>query len=764
VKRTALVWILGTVLALVFWWPIVAGKTRVGGDIYNYYLPLKMVYADGLRDGQIWLWTPRVGYGAPMLADSQVGVFYPINLVLYSLLPVFAAFEVSFLLHFVLCFGFTYHFCRTLRLGVGASLVGAAVFTYGWFPVRGVLEWAYVTGIWIPLAMVGVERRLRGDRWTCLWTTVLALSMQLLAGHFQAAWFTLLLAALYSLARICFEPQDRARRLAWAGSVAAACVLAVGLCAVQLLPTWELRSVGQRGGERWQDDVVRESVPAWFLGQVFYPWHTYCGGPAMESPIKPANLAGPKGVEGNLYPGLLILWLVGAAILSRKQKPQVRAWLAVLGVSLLLMTGVGMRWLVHLPGFGFFRYPGRYSMISMLALAALAAIGVQYLRELSRRRAVILTGVLIVPQVLMILVTFGPALGLVSLDGLVCWMARTFWGVPASEVAKWTPKEASGVAAVARMQLWLLIGLGVCAAAAGLLYLLARIRRTWLVVPLVLTVCMVEYYPLSRQVTNQYFISGLPETLAQSPIKKQVGPNARLVAPGKGLFTMMEVGCLPPYMGLGPRLYFDRDWTLEPFLDNKTRPTARQWELLHLAGVSHVVSNGELLKDDRLELVWREEPGLRRRDPFIYRVWARSPGDAALHVYRVRGYAGRAYLAHPDSTSPATALGTARVVWEETTPHRVVVEVAAREPCHCVLADLDYPGWHVEVDGRPSHVEPFRDALRAVRVAPGNRRVVFRYKPASVARGLWVSIGFVIALAGLAAVAFVRRRRSGDPA
>ena len=62
---------------------------------------------------------------------------------------------------------------------------------------------------------------------------------------------------------------------------------------------------------------------------------------------------------------------------------------------------------------------------------------------------------------------------------------------------------------------------------------------------------------------------------------------------------------------------------------------------------------------------------------------------------------------------------------------RVDVEVDSAEPGILVLHDLYYPGWLVEVDGRPARMLRADLLFRAVEVSEGRHRVVFTYAPFS---------------------------------
>jgi membrane protein YfhO len=69
-------------------------------------------------------------------------------------------------------------------------------------------------------------------------------------------------------------------------------------------------------------------------------------------------------------------------------------------------------------------------------------------------------------------------------------------------------------------------------------------------------------------------------------------------------------------------------------------------------------------------------------------------------------------------------------------PDRVDVEVDSVEPGVLVLHDAYYPGWVVEVDGKPARILRANVLFRAVEVSEGHHRVVFTYAPFSPAN-LW---------------------------
>src|SRR6187399_2783481 len=112
VVRAAGVALVAVGLTLVFWLALWTGGGLVGSDIYAYFLPQKAFFAEQLRDGAIPIWNNLIGWGYPQLAESQTGVFYPLNLPLYYWLDLNTAFNASQIVHYVLAFVFAWMLAR----------------------------------------------------------------------------------------------------------------------------------------------------------------------------------------------------------------------------------------------------------------------------------------------------------------------------------------------------------------------------------------------------------------------------------------------------------------------------------------------------------------------------------------------------------------------------------------------------------------------------------------------------------------------------
>lgn len=408
-RRAALVVAVAIGLTVLFWEPLWNGGGFIGGDLYPYFFPQKSFLADRLEAGEFPLWNNLTGHGYPLIAESQTAALYPPNLVLYRLLDVNTAYSVSHIFHYVLAFTFTWMYARKLQLSVIGSLFAALVYTYGWFPSRACLEWAIIGGTYLPLSLWGVEGFLQSRRVRYLLILSVALGLQMLAGHYNLAFITQLVLAAYIPLRLWFAttldsvnrelehrgapPSKPMSGNPWALRLVAPLIIAIvggfGLAAVQLVPTWELKTQSQRADVGATHNPAYGHLPPLYWTQVVAPWWWYTQ-PDLDARLGaihwPEVGADTNKVEAHLYFGqvALLLLLVGviAQFTGRPVFGRIDvAWLLI-GVAALLYTpGWTLPVTKHLPGFSFFMGPGRYGIVTTLAAALLSARALDYFQS-----------------------------------------------------------------------------------------------------------------------------------------------------------------------------------------------------------------------------------------------------------------------------------------------------------------------------------------------------------------------------------------------
>ncbi len=659
--RDRAVLVAATALALtaVFWPKLWQGSGLIGGDIYSYYLPQKVVYAECLREGTLPFWNNRIGNGYPQLAESQTGVLYPLNLVLYRWLDLNTAYNCSMLFHYSLAFIGCWLLARRLELTPLAAALAAFIYTYSWFPPRISLEWTIIGGAWLPLAVWCAESFLQRRQRRWIVSLAIVLSLLLLAGHFFMAFLTQLLLACYVPLRLWIA-QDNLPVAAREGKGAACLGLTAAiagsylLAAAQLLPTWELKRLSQRSGVSAEHDPGRGAVPPKYLAQVIAPWAWYPDRAAFTELRDPQNQERANRVDSHLYFGMLPLALVATGLWGawRNANRRLFVWLALGILAILYMPGWFLPITRHLPGFSYFEGPGRYGIVATLAAALLAGAGFQVVRAWLKP------------------------------------LARPLF-VAAAFVA-------------------------------------TTIDLIW----------------VSDMVHDAEPVDDPPvKLIAESKLYRNlIAPRApdpvRLFSEGHSVPSLVGAGTLPVYLGLSPSQYYDPKFTLpKPYPFRDTLPTSEQIDWLRRMGVTNILSLVPLDTD-----AWPVRSLGLMSDQCLNPILGLE--RKGIFFYELEGSRGRTAWLEPQSGPPP------RIV--KYTSQHVEIDADSERGGTLVLTDLDYPGWEVEVDGRPAASLVVDGMLRGVAVPPGQHTVVWNYHPRSFYWGAGIS---AISLIGLLVLA-----------
>ena len=364
-----------------------AARVLASGDVFTYFYPYWAEATRAIRAGRLPLWNPYLFMGSPFQANSQVGVFYPLNWPLWLILPADRSVHVTILLHLCLAAFNGYLWGRSsIRLGRAGAWAVGAIFALGGYLGAQVEHINQLQGLaWLPLILALYDRSLARDPKYQIPNTkyqipksraafvglTIVLALVLLAGHTQTAFISLVGLATYGLGPALWAGM---RRREWrplihrALCLAVAAGLGITLAAVQLIPTWELSRLSVRAGGLPFNERVSFSLSPFYLARALLP--------GFADPVL------PEQIEHVAYIGVVGLALAVFAITFRDVRRQAGHFLSLaLLVFLGLFLSLGFYNPLYLllarfvPGFTHFRVPTRWLALYALGMAALAGWG-----------------------------------------------------------------------------------------------------------------------------------------------------------------------------------------------------------------------------------------------------------------------------------------------------------------------------------------------------------------------------------------------------
>ncbi len=361
-------------LALLFFHQLAfSGEILARGDTYKYFYPYWDARNTAFRAGELPLWSPDLFMGAPLLANPQLGVYYPPNwLTAPWRAP--AAISLSILLHCALAAAGA---CALYREVISRrwlpGLVAGIVFAFGGYLGAHVEQINQLQGLaWMPILFALFQRLLTSDRRRRAGLLLaMAWAMQIFSGHTQTVFISGIGLALYG---ILFTGSARHRGLRLLPipvqrallPLAASFALALLLALPQLLPSLELSALSNRSSGFSVQEATAFSLPPSVLGRALLP--SYDG-----------QLFGEYVASVGIIGLGLAFWGLAANTFSIRKR-WIWLLLALIGLALALGRYNPLYLLLaHLPGFNLFRVPARFLALSSLALALLAGMGIESL-------------------------------------------------------------------------------------------------------------------------------------------------------------------------------------------------------------------------------------------------------------------------------------------------------------------------------------------------------------------------------------------------
>lgn len=672
------------------WHPsdLLVGPQRGGGnDVTLYFLAARDLparLASAFRQPP-W-WNPHVLGGTPWLGNPQAGLCYP-PYWLAALLG--AERTVSWLIvghHLLGGFGV---WCLSRHLGRSpeSSVAAGALFVLAPFVVAQTGE-GHVSQVclsaWLPWAFLAWERLSDGPR-RRIAELAGVLTLAFFCGHVQEWFYLVLLLSMLTVVRALrtwrVESHGRTllRRWVLAG------VLTTGLVAVELVPTWYVTQHTVRRGRFSVEEASATSVDLRHLRQLVQPF-------ALGRPESTTTESARFYWETVCYFGAVALGLAIVGATRHRDGSDdgdvmaAARYRAVAVFALMFSFGAGspVYALFHrcVPGVATFRVPSRMLFFASLAVAVLAAFGLDRLWRRGRAWSLVLA-----------VVAFGE----------LTWHAHhVLRTIPRASLRQGGPLAellTSQSAAATRPRV--LVPQSLLSDREAIAAGLDKLQGYEPVTLLSYFAVLQALAPGVDPATATYGFEALDIAKLHRPLVDLTGTRFAVVAG--------RAESAPP------------GWTL---IGRGAQPVA-----FALRGVPVRT----------VPLVVYENPAALPRAFVVGAVRKLSPGEnvvTALTELDPR----REVLLDVDPLPPGPRADFRPASIARYTANHVAVDVATDRPGYVVLSDVWFPGWEAFVDGQPAPNLRANVAFRAVPVTAGAHRVEWRYRPRGAAVGLLASV------------------------
>jgi len=758
-------------------------------DMIAFTSPYKLFIHRHFQDvGSIPLWNPFTFSGNPIVADIEMSMFYPPDL-LFLVGETYTVYAILMIFHFILGCVSMYLLMRVYGLDETSSIFSSLVYVFSGSMISRIYLGHFIilnSVLLVPLIFLLFELSIRKSSLGYGLLAGLAVGMQLLAGHPQFFFYTIYALLFYILARYIalYKKNRRIQPLGKSFRIfLLAFLVAISTCAIQLIPVLEITQYFIRSGGVGYVDYTQYSFPLRNLVTLIVP-EFY--GTRLKNNYWGDLLAwDQKFLPMCAYTGILSLGLALFGLYYRRNIYTVFFGLLALS-SLLFAFGRYLPFYYigyHLiPGFKMFRGISRILFLFNFSIAILAGFGLNYIAHMIRppeekklkRLMLFLSSVFFALLLSTTLVTISSSYfkeeSLALLDNII----KNFFSVK-HDVSWYFERYFVDYVLNSLKEIYVfLFFLG-----SSILLLFSRFSgklsaRQFKAIALL--VILVDLWFFGVKYVNVIDPKKLTSETDLIRFLKMDGSRYRIVSLGE------EEGPLPYYLTIrynienaggvaGSQLRYYREFIerIGGLYEPKNTVYLELLEiknpqLLDLLNIKYVLSTDEL-SDSHFKLVYSTE-----NDLSLHKLLRWFPNESKSYVYENLGVLPRAFIVggakvvdremvldelvseHFDprkevileggveSSVLAGSMGFQEAQIISYSPDEIQVDVNISRPGFLVLSEIYYPGWRAYDNGVEKKIYRANYIFRAVYLGEGEHRVVFKFGPKSVMIGAIISI------------------------
>jgi hypothetical protein len=713
-KHAVFIIFFGLTLIVSLWELIILRGGFVSGDYSVQFYPWSMLYSESIKNLSFPYWIRYVQCGFPLMAEGQIGGFYPFHIIFYFLLPFRAAYNYLVLAHFIMAGLFTYIYtCKIGACRWGGTL-SAIVFCFGSAYAGCMINTATLkTVAWFPLILLLVEYYFDNGKPRFLAFAGIILGVQLLSGAPQIGFYGLVMTGVYYAICLIAKKHLNVKSFLW-GMLMPAIALLIFL--PQLLLSRPMSALSWRADAGLDFALTLSLSPLNFISAVF------------PRPI----FHGP-----GTYIGLLTLLFLISGFLAIRKSPNLYPLIAVFLAGIFIaLGGYNPLFVAIIRALEFYdlRGPSKAIVFSIFSASVLAGVGgTLFLRDenIRKRSLKFFSGLLIfclagffTARVVLIIfkdnvIAFGDEMVKRYVYGkpfhrydlgMYFDKVRSFYG----ELVK----SSSLVDIFMLFSIVLSVVLLIFA-----LYLYRRERKPgYMLRSLFLLIIIADLFFLSGHrgkikdfETLEPGHIGILELLTEDQELFRVLPydivSRKLPAwLDPSLNAIHSIDSVAIYTPLASEYYREGTDALE-VVDNalgykspNDGVLSSEIELIRALNVKYVITPRE------------------QKEPFLKYVMS----EEGVFVYELEGYLPRAFISK-DLTFQGLDTEV-EVDIREYSAGRAVLKVDMPYEGFLIFSENRYPGWRSKVNNRPAEIHPF-SVIQAVSLEKGLNKVEFKYHP-----------------------------------
>ena len=369
-----------------------AGWLICGGDYLNQFVPWREFAVAELKKGRFPWWNPMVFCGAPFAANIQTALFYPWNLF-HLIFSVERTFSLSLVFHHTAALAGMYLFLYSLYRSRSGAVIGAVIYGWSGFLIThahdGHLIHAGAYAL-IPFVLFFQTQLFRQKKFLFLFCMAAGISGMFYAGHTQIPLYMFYVILARAAWKSYCEYQETGNfALSYPHTIKTmgAIILSLMLGALVLLPLAELsqNTAGRAGGADYSfatSDSLPLSHLITFAAPFFYGSPTAADKESKfwETQTGFHEICGYTGIFSFLLCFLAFLPNTAENERDKKQARRETVFFFTLALGGLFFSLGKFNPLYPilyygLPGWNYFRVPGRLVLLFVIGISVCSARG-----------------------------------------------------------------------------------------------------------------------------------------------------------------------------------------------------------------------------------------------------------------------------------------------------------------------------------------------------------------------------------------------------